>query len=703
MRCLVHLGKIIILSFLVSYGIAKADCEISSFSSVTIGDEKLLKMETGVIQGVCGYQDNKECRYSQKSCETSIGCKDIMMNGILKGTQAYDIVKDLELNNYASRALKENLDKMKELASAIEYAKHLKVEITKSCQQDYLTLPKTSNGKCDPKLMQIIPIPDKGNTFFDVSQDNIYKKDISLDLTKCVAPAEIKELNSTQSKKMTKEEIKKAQELLSQDSCFTKNLAVFGKPDTNAVIKEIRKKATSFSEYGQTKMQEYLKENCETKPVPSMTNICENVTLMHADKSSEIKNFYVHDKEVRQIGIDFDLRYNYYSFLEKFQRADSTKGKPSIDVYTRLLEAARCSYNRELYSDGQSCANISAIIKEAVTTPPPPSEEHKRDSQAKQAAEAEVAKKESAEAAAAAPAVPQTTPATAASKPVDQTDRKADPTPARKPETAAPQPSQHPIRADGQPSAQGYVSPIAPMPDNTPSLPQPTVPTVAPIPTPLSNNYLPLPPEVTAPSVKPKEAQQESKTSATVAETDGSKKSVENLEEKIKNLETKLANANRNNSVPYESPARSSAATEAKAAQDRTPPAPNGIPLYNPGEVARDTTSRASFNQEFDPKVLLLVNQIQADKTQLAKLKDPSLTDQQKMEVIATELYKKNAQGKTVYNGEEFPWNGYIVEAKKDAQGKIILKFRSAKAKAVQGITSTADLKRLDDTKPAKR
>jgi hypothetical protein len=68
---------------------------------------------------------------------------------------------------------------------------------------------------------------------------------------------------------------------------------------------------------------------------------------------------------------------------------------------------------------------------------------------------------------------------------------------------------------------------------------------------------------------------------------------------------------------------------------------------------------------------LLLLNQVQADKVQSIKLKNPSLTDDQKIEMLVSELYKKNSKGKTVYDGEEFPWNGYIIRAQKDQNGNI--------------------------------
>jgi hypothetical protein len=594
-----------------------------------------------VVAKQCEYNTaSLKCIFSTKSCETSIGCSDILLQGQLKGIDTNSIFADLEIMNYGKQVTNANTKEMQDLDLALQKAKGLKVKLPPSCKNFSFEIKKSD--KCNPDLLKDLQVPKKCSTL-------------------------------------------KQQE---KEKCFSHyNL---------------------LGEMNNKKIEKYLAVKCQA--IPSNQNICENMTEMKkayaTGKHADIKKMYIKDFESspREVRIE-----NGKPVFAGFQKILLERHNINLDRHTilRLMAAERCKLNPEFYHD-KECKSESSTTNSIEDRDP---------------ITAEQAVKKLLNDIIGGPAIctGQCQEAIGFSTPHDSSTTTTNTLGDGKAAVAVEAISKEAITAAAGVEAIAPATPLAtevaaPVAHTAEVIPQNNNFSASQMPTviiPNTQDMIAPPVAVVATDAKLSPAAQaiQTKLNATQAQLEkltadlAAKKAGEDTrvqEEKLKAMQDEIAklNAEKVAAVAVSAPAITTAlpgvasaplavqapaaVTQSSAAQTDAYTAP--VKAIAPrAEVANvEQTAVAPLVSPngpgkapvFDSGILLLLTQVDQSPSQ-----NRGLTEEQKIEKVVAELYsKKDANGAALYHGEPFPWNGYIVVADKDANGKInITKLRNQK------------------------
>ncbi len=597
--------------------------------------------------GYCSYKkENSECLYSKESCERSMSCNSIYMNNALKNSHVEDLLLQDQVALYKQMVLKKHLNEMKEIDYALKQPYQKQKGPAVVCRLDYLTVTKSKT--CDPQYLQI---------------------DERQDLDKCGSFAKKSE----------------------KDACKNR-LAKFNNKTKDGIRK-------------------FLQLSCPK--VPTMDDICNNVTaIMHkqnAEASEEKINFYLDSADMNKFRtlLTSSSKDEFNKFSEKLSKEHKNL-TISPELYLRLKESAICKITpplntkskciqtitdnlvSKIFGKDQECLNSTCAGLGSTQRPedidlPEERVTHDYSTNSDNISSKELESKQ----------VDPTSDTIVADIPPAPPVPPVLPNVPAQPDTPFEVPGTHPMATDNS------GTPIPP-----PSQPISNIP-LNPRDYSQYNNaprISLLSPEVQAVQKKLDETQTKldkltSEIEKTKSETEKNKKQKEldKLNAEIKRLEAeKLA------VVAAAASARATAAAtiQQQPIQYQEPKAQKFISNTAPDIINTSTAPIASNNMskniepssniagkapDFDAKILLLIKTVSSPQAS-----NSALTDEQAIQAVVTELYsKKNEKGEPLYNGEAFPWNGYIVVANKDKDGKIIItKVKNSKLSKVRAPAS---------------
>jgi hypothetical protein len=356
--------------------------------------DRMLGFEKGLQQTQCDYNGKTECRYSQESCERSIGCANIIMEGALKDSpNIFEWIQNSEIRDYGSAAVDVQRDNMKEVASLIDYAKSLKMtSIPSTCKQDYFSVHNSSS--CDAALLDKIELEPQpigstdaaqfitvqvgsiiGPEYNDFTNDdkNILKKKNAISKDNGCNTDGLSSISALPNEKIAQTKARMT-DILDNDPCFRRYIFSVGtreKPLTAAgLVNGFLSAKGNNKNFG-----DYLKKTTENsainrlatlcKSVPTMNDICENVTNMKEGNFDKVKNKFL-DPQVDSISslADLDSTETLQFFMQMFKKNYPGKPIPDSTVFYRLFEAARCKVGKDLYKEEKiSCLEVNNILK----------------------------------------------------------------------------------------------------------------------------------------------------------------------------------------------------------------------------------------------------------------------------------------------------------------------------------------------------
>ena len=596
--------------------------------------------------GYCSYnKENSECLYTQESCERSMSCNSIYMNNALKNSHVEDLLLQDQVDLYKEMVLKKYLNHMKEIDYALKqpYQNQKGPEVV--CRLDYLTVNKSKT--CDPQFLNI---------------------DEHQDLDKC----------GSLEKKSEK------------DSC--------------------KKRLAKFKNKTKDGIRKFLKLSCPK--VPTMNDICDNVTAIMRNQKNEASvekiNYYLDSAEMNKFRtlVTSSTKDEFNKFSEKLSREHKNL-TISPELYLRLKESAICKMTpplstknkcvqkisndlvSKIFGQGQECLNSTCASLGSTQRPADiefPNERVTRDNST-------IADNNGSKEFDLKPVDP-TSDATVTDIPPAPPVPPVLPNVPVQPETPFEIPGTHPMATDNSgtpipPPSQ----PVSNIPLNPRDYSQYNAPAVNP-----------LSPEVQAVQKKLDETQTKlDKLTTEIEKTKSETEKIKKQKELDKlNAEIKKLEADKVAVVAAAASARATAAAtiQQQPIQYKEPKAQKFISNTAPDNINTSTAPVASNNMSkiiepssntvgkapnFDAKILLLIKTVASPQAN-----NSALTDEQAIQAVVTELYsKKNEKGEPLYNGEAFPWNGYIVVANKDKDGKIIItKVKNSKLSKVRAPAS---------------
>lgn len=382
--------------FVLLVGVFSARAEVSEDIHCTnepltqTSVDKMISVKETAVQLQCDYKSNKGCRYTEESCAQSIGCANLILGGKLKNTDMSGRLMALASRVYATQVLPTNNSKMISLAKLKNFAEGLGIDTSRSCAKNFLNIHETKT--CDPRY-----ISDLDMTNIDGQTVKVFEPN-----QKIAAPDDFNNLyyhagcNSKNYQDIAVEPnetsdhaIKRIDALLSGDECFkeymyflfdhntksndfAKKFVAEAALNTIQVIGIVKSKsfASFLAKEIKSDLNKYLEATCPT--IPSINEICDNVTALRKNENAVLKNTFIIDQLKITTSPLGDLVKYYDVFNDSVEKQLPGQSLNKTDFF-RLIEASRCRSNPKNFADAENrtCTqNYDSLRKEIFRVGP---------------------------------------------------------------------------------------------------------------------------------------------------------------------------------------------------------------------------------------------------------------------------------------------------------------------------------------------